>query len=149
LYPLGVDTAKDVIYGRLDLDEHGPGFCHFPQEYPDEYFKQLTSEEKVKRFSKGVVKTIWKKKRARNEALDIRVYNLAALMILNPNFTILKRRADDAEASAKDDAAAAAATEAETAAAAAAAATEKAGHISKAQNKGRPGRSKGGFVGNW
>ncbi|MCP4230365.1 MAG: phage terminase large subunit family protein, partial [bacterium] len=43
LYPLGVDTAKDVIYGRLDVDEPGPGFCHFPEDYPDEYFKQLTA----------------------------------------------------------------------------------------------------------
>ena len=73
LYPLGVDTAKDVIYGRLDVDEPGPGFCHFPDEYPDEYFKQLTAEEKVRRFERGMVKTFWKKKRARNEALDIRV----------------------------------------------------------------------------
>jgi len=94
LYPVGTDTAKTVIYGRLKVEEPGPGYCHFPDHYPDEYFKQLTSEELVTRYVRGVTKRVWKKKRPRNEALDLRVYNLAALNILNPNFKVLKAKAE-------------------------------------------------------
>ena len=63
-------------------------------EKPDEYFKQLTSEELVTRYVRGVTKRVWKKKRLRNEAIDLRVYNLAALNILNPNFEVLKAKAE-------------------------------------------------------
>ena len=94
LYPVGTDTAKTVIYGRLKVENPGPGYCHFPDHYPDEYFKQLTAEELVTRYVRGVTKRVWKKKRPRNEALDLRVYNLAALNILNPNFKVLKAKAE-------------------------------------------------------
>ncbi|MCP4370077.1 MAG: hypothetical protein GY797_18465 [Deltaproteobacteria bacterium] len=67
------DTAKTVIYGRLKVENPGPGYCHFPDHYPDEYFKQLTAEELVTRYVRGVTKRVWKKKRPRNEALDLRV----------------------------------------------------------------------------
>ena len=52
----------------------------------------LTSEVGVTVYDKGGRPfRAWKKKRAdaRTEALDIRVYNLAALEILNPNFQVL------------------------------------------------------------
>ena len=78
LFPIGVDTAKELIYSRLKIAEHGPGFCHFPIRYDDEYFKQLTAEQLVTRFNKGYRKREWKKVRPRNEALDCRVYALAA-----------------------------------------------------------------------
>ena len=42
LYPVGTDTAKTVIYGRLKVEEPGPGYCHFSDHYPDDYFNQLT-----------------------------------------------------------------------------------------------------------
>lgn len=82
LFSVGVDTAKDWLHGALRLDEPGPGYCHFPKSYDDEFFRQLTSERAV--FRKG--KRAWEKKSAgrRNEALDLRVYALAALAILNP-----------------------------------------------------------------
>ena len=78
LFPVGVDTAKELIYARLKIKEPGPGYCHFPAHYDDEYFRQLTAEQIVTRFSKGFRKREWKKIRARNEALDCRVYALAA-----------------------------------------------------------------------
>lgn len=97
LITIGTDTCKDLIMGRLRVTEPGPGFCHFPDDRPEEYFKQLTAEEVVHRYQKGVKKRIWKKKRPRNEALDLRVYATAALEVLNPKFekirTNLKRRA--------------------------------------------------------
>ena len=83
LFPLGVDTAKDLIYARLKMDEFGPGYMHFPVEYDAEYFKQLTAEKAVTKFNKGFPYRVWQKIRARNEALDCRVYALAALTILD------------------------------------------------------------------
>ncbi|MCP6042580.1 phage terminase large subunit family protein, partial [Klebsiella pneumoniae] len=39
----------------------------------------------VTKYEKGVVYKVWKKIRNRNEPLDLRVYNTAALEILNPD----------------------------------------------------------------
>ncbi len=89
LHPVGTDTAKDTIYGRLKLDRPGPGFCHFPKGRDEEYFRQLTSEEVRITYRKGVARRVWVKKRRRNEALDCRVYALAALKILRPDFKTL------------------------------------------------------------
>lgn len=89
LFPVGVDTAKELIYSRLKITEPGPGFCHFPARYDDEYFEQLTAEQIVTRFSKGFRKREWKKVRARNEALDLRVYAIAAYALLNTNINAL------------------------------------------------------------
>lgn len=89
LFPIGTDTAKETIFYRLRIEAPGPGYMHFPDEYGDEYYRQLTSERLVFEYKKGVLKQSWKKIRARNEALDIRVYNLAALTILNPNFKLV------------------------------------------------------------
>ena len=92
LFPIGTDTAKDVIFGRLKIEKPGPGYCHFPDRYPEEYFKQLTAEQRVTRYIKGKAKTLYKKIRERNEALDLRVLNLAALYILKPNFKAIAAR---------------------------------------------------------
>jgi len=97
LYMVGADTAKAVLYYRLNkIVEPGPGFCHFPDHYEEEYFKQLTAEEKQKTRDKktGRVSYQWVKTRERNEALDCRILNIVALKILNPNFKAIKRRLD-------------------------------------------------------
>lgn len=87
LYPVGVDTAKELLLlSRLRIAQVGPGYCHFPQHYDDEYFEQLTAERQVTRYHKGFPIREWKKTRPRNEALDMRVYAMAAVEILNPNF---------------------------------------------------------------
>lgn len=85
LYPLGVDTGKELLMSRLRLTEPGPGYCHFPANRDREYFMQLTAEKQVTRFFKGVARREWIKTRSRNEALDCNVYALAALKILNPD----------------------------------------------------------------
>jgi phage terminase large subunit GpA-like protein len=85
LYPVGTDTAKEVIYSRLHIMEPGPGYFHFPLERDREYFLQLTGEKQVTRFTKGVARREWIKTRQRNEALDCTVYALAAFKLLNPN----------------------------------------------------------------
>ena len=85
LYPLGVDTAKEVIYSRLRITEPGPGYYHFPVERDKEYFQQLTAEKQVTRYHKGTARREWVKSRSRNEALDCNVYALAALKLLSPD----------------------------------------------------------------
>lgn len=85
MYPLGVDTAKEIIVSRLRLTEPGPGYCHFPVERDREYFLQLTAEKQVTKFTRGVARREWIKTRARNEVLDCSVYALAALKLLSPD----------------------------------------------------------------
>lgn len=83
LYPVGVDTAKAVLYGRLRIDEPGPGYMHFPERFPydEEYFRQLTAEKMVlKQSPNGHHKRVWVRRHGRKaEVLDIRVYATAAL----------------------------------------------------------------------
>jgi phage terminase large subunit GpA-like protein len=109
LFSLGVDQAKTLLYKRLPLEGAGPGHCHFPAHYQEEYFRQLTAEKCVTRYVKGFPKREWIKTYARNEALDCRVYAYAALLIVNPNIerhrSRLQVRADDAETPPPDDAA--------------------------------------------
>lgn len=92
LYPVGVDTAKDLIYSRLKHQEIGPGYVHFSDELEDEYFKQLTSEKIVTRFHKGYERRSFKKEYQRNEALDCMVYALTALVAINVNLNALHDR---------------------------------------------------------
>lgn len=92
LFPVGVDTAKELHYARLRIEEPGPGYCHFPSDRDDEYFKQLTAEKQVMRYHKGFPHRTWVKTRTRNEALDCRVYAIAALAILNVNLDSVYNR---------------------------------------------------------
>ena len=79
LWPIGTDTAKAEIYGRLRLTEPGPGYVWLSKKLPSEVFDQLTAEKIVTRFSKGHARLEWiKPPGKRNEALDCAVYALAA-----------------------------------------------------------------------
>lgn len=83
LFPVGVDTIKSTLFGRLKHNETGPGYIHFHNEAGQEYFKQLTAERQVVRYVKGFAIREWKKKAGdRNEALDVLVYSYAALNFL-------------------------------------------------------------------
>jgi phage terminase large subunit GpA-like protein len=84
LFTVGVDTAKEQLMARLRLIEPGPGYCHFPAWYDEEFFAQLTAEKLVDRYEKGRRIRKWVKTRARNEALDCRIYAAATLAILYP-----------------------------------------------------------------
>jgi phage terminase large subunit GpA-like protein len=92
LFPVGVDTAKDVLFSRMRIVEPGPGYMHFPISRSDEYFRQLTAEKLVTRYHKGFARREWVKIRPRNEALDVRVYAMAALGILNLNVNAIADR---------------------------------------------------------
>lgn len=81
LYMVGVAAAKDIIYSRLQLDESGPGYMHFPEDRELWYFEQLTAEHLVMGEWRGRQVTVWEKvsRNRANEALDCRVYAMAAL----------------------------------------------------------------------
>jgi phage terminase large subunit GpA-like protein len=89
LWVIGTEAAKDAIYAALKVKVMGPGYCHFPDYYPEEYFKQLTGEKRIEKFEKGKLEVRYIKIRARNEALDCRVYAYFAMCFLEPNWTDL------------------------------------------------------------
>lgn len=103
LVMVGTDTAKDLIYSRLELRDSGEGRCHFPLSYDRRYFEMLTAEEKIMEWKAGSPVIRWKlgvteddqgrkKRKKRNEALDCRVYALAALRLLPVNLAALAKR---------------------------------------------------------
>lgn len=80
VYPVGSDTIKSTLFARMKLNAPGPGYLHFHAELPSDYFDQLTAEKQITRYVKGFPVREWvKKSGARNEALDVMVYNYAAL----------------------------------------------------------------------
>jgi phage terminase large subunit GpA-like protein len=89
---VGIDTAKESLYANLKIEQIGPGFCHFPsgflneqgatvekRTYDRDYFEQLTAEKLITEMDGMTPVRKWVKKRERNEALDCRVYAMAAL----------------------------------------------------------------------
>jgi len=98
LYPVGVDEAKTLIYTWLQEQEKGSGFCHFPKIniYNQEYFRQLTAETVKIIYKNGYPEKKWSlNQHKRNEALDCRVYGLAALTILRPLLDVIERKLED------------------------------------------------------
>jgi len=76
LVTISTNHYKSLIYAalkveRVNTEEQRPRFMEFPLDYPDHYFKMLSAEE---RHIDGSFHAGGR----RNEALDIRVYNLCA-----------------------------------------------------------------------
>jgi phage terminase large subunit GpA-like protein len=81
VFVLGVNAAKEALYGRLRITKPGPGYIHFPvgQGFDEEFFAQLTSEHVVTRKRDGIPYRRWILPQGRrNEALDTYVLSLAA-----------------------------------------------------------------------
>jgi len=92
LFSVGTDTAKELIYSRLTSADLGPGYMHFPSDRDETWFRQLTSETKVTRYRDGVAFSKFENpSKARNEALDCRVYNHGALATLNISWEKLRK----------------------------------------------------------
>jgi len=86
LWSIGVNAIKADLYAKLRLHKKDgdvpPGYCHFPG-YPPEFFCQICAEEQFDvRDRHGVEQRKWRKIRERNEALDCRVYAMAAAISL-------------------------------------------------------------------
>ncbi|HEV2594132.1 MAG TPA: phage terminase large subunit family protein [Sphingomicrobium sp.] len=96
---IGVNAAKDVIRARLHIEEHGPGYMHYPSDRDINFFAQLVSERSVTKILNGQKFRIWELPPGRaNEALDLAVYSYAALCGLMHFGLKLNRRADDVAA---------------------------------------------------
>lgn len=92
LFPVGVDTIKETVVARLRVRDQGTaGYCHFPHTYDDKYFRGITAEKLMTRFVRGRKKTEWVPIYKRNEPFDLRVYNTAALEILNVDLNAQRR----------------------------------------------------------
>lgn len=78
LWFIGTDVAKDWIYNRYKL-KAGPGALHFSVDLDDVFYQGATAESKVTKYRRGFPYTEWvKAPGARNEPLDLLVYNLGA-----------------------------------------------------------------------
>lgn len=97
LFPVGVDTVKELLFARMRIKEEGPGYIHFNSELGSDYFQQLTAEKIVTRFNRGFKKRVFQKIRARNEALDCFVYAISAYVILGINVNSLADRFEQQE----------------------------------------------------
>ena len=103
LYPVGSDTIKNHVYGRLKITEEGSGYIHLPDHLDEEYFRQLASESRTEKVVRGVRRSQWVKKRARNEAWDCLCYAFAAYNILNVNLRILHEKLNRATEKTKEE----------------------------------------------
>ena len=74
LWPVGVNSAKDLLLGQLQIAQHGRGYVHTCDQLEREWYEQLTSEQRVTVRGPGGEVHRWVKRRPRNEVLDCRVY---------------------------------------------------------------------------
>jgi phage terminase large subunit GpA-like protein len=77
LYEISTNFYKNQVYNNLkivrqEIDPQRPGFCDFPVDYGEKYFKMLTAEEKRRDGS------FYCPSGRRNESLDCRVMALCA-----------------------------------------------------------------------
>jgi phage terminase large subunit GpA-like protein len=82
VWPIRVDPAKEQLYGRLALVDHGPGYVHLPTTVGDDWLAGLVAEKVVTVTDrKGFPVRRWCLKRPgmRNEPLDCAVLAYAAL----------------------------------------------------------------------
>ena len=107
---LGTDSGKQYVMDRLSIEKPGAKYFHFPLDYEqtadasiaeilwnrgyDEiYFKGLIAEQLKPRKKNGVIHMVWENIAGdkRNEPLDLRVYNIACMQSINPNWDMLKK----------------------------------------------------------
>lgn len=82
---VGVNTGKDILAQRLNIQEVGPGFVHFPlnQEHGPDYFAQLTAERRENQIVRGKKRGVWtNRNNRRNEILDLWVGNFGCMRFL-------------------------------------------------------------------
>lgn len=98
LFTVATDWAKDRIASRLKLPTPCPGYFNFPDWTTDEYLAQITGEQKTSVIDRRTKQRrwMWVKTHGRNEALDLAVYALAGLHVLQETM----RRSRDLEAGA-------------------------------------------------
>jgi len=84
LWHVGTDTAKDLLYGRLQVGQPGPGYVHFARELTSEFYEQLTAESRMLvKTGRGEEHRWLKPAGKRNEKLDCTVYALFCAQMLS------------------------------------------------------------------
>ena len=88
--PLGVNEGKEHVMQMLAVETPGPKYCHFPLRddagYGRQYFRGLLAEERKLFKTSGGMRWGWVNEAKRpNEPLDLFNYNLALLLIENPD----------------------------------------------------------------
>lgn len=83
LWSVGTNLAKDLLYGRLQIERAGPGYVNFYNGLSDEFFAQLGGEDRYERAVQGGFESRWSKNRARVEVLDCTVYAIWLEIKLN------------------------------------------------------------------
>ncbi|SHN18329.1 phage terminase large subunit family protein [Roseibium suaedae] len=81
----GIKSAQMVYFGRGPKEGESDfplGYCHFPADAEDDYFKMLVSEYVVLEKNKHGPSRVWKARGA-NHWLDCRVYNYAMTHFAN------------------------------------------------------------------
>jgi len=76
LWHVGTNHAKDLIHGQLQNTRPGPGYIHFSQELPDEWFRQFVGEARTTRRTMRGEESAWTPTRKRIETWDCAVYNI-------------------------------------------------------------------------
>ena len=88
---VGVDSGKEAIMSATLVQEVGPRYMHFPNDYrcgyDMEFFRGLISERMVIHRRNGQAVTAWEKVYERNEPLDCRNYARAAYRYFRWNFS--------------------------------------------------------------
>ena len=98
-YQIGVDAGKQIVMDNLKVQTPGSKYCHFPKrdDYGPAYFKGLLSEHLEYNVNK---KQPWEWVKIpgheRNETLDIRNYNMAAVKALSPDMDAIERKIREA-----------------------------------------------------
>lgn len=91
LSQIGTDTAKELMFSRLQPEVNiGPGYWHWPIKecFGEQYFVQLTNEERVRRIAQGRIRYLWESGTRRNEPWDCSSYSLAAIRLLQSHFAV-------------------------------------------------------------
>lgn len=87
LYLVGIDALKEEVYGRLTVEQPGPGYHHVPisDAFGQPFFEGLTAERvRTVYDTRGYPRREWfNPPGARNEPLDMSVYADAAHKSLN------------------------------------------------------------------
>jgi phage terminase large subunit GpA-like protein len=101
-YKIAVDLYKELLFANLKIvDKTKDGFCYFPKDRQQSYFEELCESE-IRTYTKdknGTGFWAYRKKASstRNEALDIRIYAMAAydlvkkITIKNAEYSIKKQ----------------------------------------------------------
>ena len=85
LWFVGVHVAKDLLAARFQIAAPGPGYVHLPAGLPEDYWEQLTAEQRVRQRTARGDQWRWVKvsHSAPNEAWDLWVYCLWAAHALD------------------------------------------------------------------